>query len=190
MRRRQYLSGIGAVLSAGYAAGRAGGSETTASTAAETTKGGPAAPVVQHYEALDVNDFKTANAAIHVDSPRGDLSTEAIEQAKKTNYKIKTTEVFDANTVTPEVHVVVEATNTESGKTKTLDLRIEVRKENGDWKMYRIVTSLPPVAQQYDTDPDDGAIDIGELGQAGIDYANGKLSISEYGRVAIAWANS
>jgi hypothetical protein len=131
--RRRYLACIGA---AGLA-GCSGLSSDEDST--ETPADRPESPVIQHYEALDDNDIEAANAAIHSESPRGELSDQAVEMAKKNDYSIDSIETFDGDTDTPEVAVSVTATNTETDEENILDLRIEVTKDDGTWKMYQIV---------------------------------------------------
>jgi len=49
---------------------------------------------------------------------------------------------------------------------------------------------LPPIANRYDTNPEDDAITLVELGDASQDYANGKITLTELGIVSKWYANT
>jgi len=153
VNRRRYLVGVATIALAGCSGGdpdsasdqttseggSSGSSTTSASGTTGTPSAGPETPVILHYEALDANDVEAANAAIHSESSRGPLPDSAVERARQHNYTVEQTEVFDPDTDTPEVRVVVTARNTETGETNSLERRIEVRKEGDTWKMFDIL---------------------------------------------------
>ncbi len=136
MYRRRYLVALGTVSLAGCAGlgSDSGGTDGSSEDSADS----PESPVVQHYEALDRNDFEAANAAIHSDSDQRPLSDEVIEIARQSNYTIDTIET-DTDQEPPVVEVTVTATNTDSGDTTTLNLRIQVQRDDGEWKLYKIL---------------------------------------------------
>jgi len=49
---------------------------------------------------------------------------------------------------------------------------------------------LPPLANRYDTNSEDDAINLVELGEASQDYANGNITLQELGTVARWFANT
>lgn len=153
--RRQVLTSITGIITVGSLAGcsssgtesdQSGGDSTDGATVTATkTDGstdsspdGPASPVVQHYEALDQNDYEAANGAIHSESERKPLADAVMDRARQMNYAIDSIET-DTDGEYPVVGVTVIETNSDSGDTNTLNLRIQVRRDDGDWKMFKIL---------------------------------------------------
>lgn len=136
MYRRRYLAAVGVAGLAGCTGLGSDAEGPDGST--DSSSDDPASPVVQHYEALDQNDFEAANAAIHSDSEQKPLPDEVIDRARQMNYAIDSTET-DTDGEYPVVDVTVTETNRESGDTSTLNLQIQVRRDDGDWKMFKIL---------------------------------------------------
>lgn len=134
--RRRYVATVGVTGLAGCTGLGSDDEGTDGST--DPSSDDPASPVVQHYEALDQNDFEAANAAIHSESKRKPLPDEAIDRARQMNYAIDSIET-DTDGEYPVVTVTVTETNKESGDTNTLNLRIQVQRDDGDWKMFDIL---------------------------------------------------
>lgn len=134
--RRRYLAAVGVAGLAGCTGIGSNAEGTDEST--DPSADDPASPVVQHYEALDQNDFEAANAAIHSESERKPLPDAVIDHARQMNYAIDSIET-DSDGEYPVVGVTVIATNIDSDDTNTLNLRIQVRRDDGDWKMFKIL---------------------------------------------------
>lgn len=138
MLRRQYLAGVGVVAFAGCSGASTDSAKTETPSTAESDTDSPESPVVAHYKGLDENNFEAANAAIHSDSPRGEMTDESIEHARERSYSTDITEVVDRDTDEPVVVVTVTGTHDETEEEESFELRIEVRKEDGAWKMWKI----------------------------------------------------
>lgn len=123
MRRRRYLG----LTAAATTAGLAGCSGFLGDEA-------PDEVVEQFYQAIDEGDRETANGLIHPDSPTGEITEEEMSGLEDVDITVEGAEIVDES----EDEAVVEAEVTwDDGEMSTTDTAtIELRTDDGDWKVY------------------------------------------------------
>lgn len=121
MQRRQFL-GTTAVATAGLA-GCMG-----------VLADSPDEVVEKFYQAANDGDRDAANDLIHSDSPSGEISEEEMSDIENTEITVEETEVVDETDSIAEVQA--EITMEQDGDSTTNEMTIELRTEDGDWKIY------------------------------------------------------
>jgi|AntRauTorcE11898_2_1112593.scaffolds.fasta_scaffold37073_2 hypothetical protein len=136
MQRRQFVTTATASIAAASIAGCSGilGGDGGGNS-------GPESAVHAYADAINDNDPEAFEAAIHPDSPQQGASASESE-LEPISMSVKSTKVTDG----PEDGVAVveaelETTFTMMGEeqTETQTLTFEVRKHEGDWKLYQEV---------------------------------------------------
>lgn len=121
MKRRQYLTASAAVT-----AGLAGCTGILSNDPDEV--------VEQFYQAIDDGDREAANDLIHSDSPQGEISEDEMSDLEEFDVTVEDTEIIDESDDTAEVEA--EITVESDGDSSTDETTIELRTEDGDWKVY------------------------------------------------------
>ena len=121
MNRRQYLAASAAVT-----AGLAGCTGVLSDDPDEV--------VEQFYQAIDDGDRETANDLIHSESPQGEISEDEMSDMEEFDITVEGTEILEESDETAEVEV--EMTIESDGDSSTEETTIELRTEDGDWKVY------------------------------------------------------
>ncbi|MFB1062321.1 NTF2-like N-terminal transpeptidase domain-containing protein [Natrinema sp. H-ect4] len=121
MQRRQFL-GATAVATAGLA-GCMG-----------VLNDSPDEVVEKFYQAANDGDRATVNDLLHSDSPSGEISEEEMSNLEDTEMTVEETEVVDETDSIAEVRA--EITMEQDGESTTNEMTIELRTEDGDWKIY------------------------------------------------------
>lgn len=121
MNRRSYL-GVAATATAALA-GCSG-----------VLSSGPDEVVEQFYQAVDDGDREAANDFIHSESPVGELTEEDMARFEDMDITVESTEVVEESDDTAQVEA--ELTMESDGESSTETITYELRKEDGDWKLY------------------------------------------------------
>lgn len=121
MRRREYMVATAAAATTVGLAGCSGGS-------------GPAATVEQFYSALQDGDTERATELVHSESPMAGSVEMAAGMLSEMDFSVDSTEVLEESDSRATVEVTV--TVTMSGETETSTETVELRKEDGEWKLW------------------------------------------------------
>jgi len=90
--------------------------------------------VEKFYQAANDGDRATVNDLLHSDSPSGEISEEEMSNLEDTEMTVEETEVVDETDSIAEVRA--EITMEQDGESTTNEMTIELRTEDGDWKIY------------------------------------------------------
>jgi ketosteroid isomerase-like protein len=121
MKRRQYLT-----VTAAVTAGLAG--------CTGFLNDDPDEVVEQFYQALDDGDREAANDLVHSGSPQGEISEDEMSDLEDLDITVEGTEIVEESDDTAEVEA--ELTIESDGDTSTDTTTVELRTEDGDWKVY------------------------------------------------------
>lgn len=94
----------------------------------------PRGVVVQYFQAVDINDIDRIRRLIHTESPllsRGTLDVDAISRTNATVLDVTVLEEGETSAV-----VVADVRIVSGGSVSTQSSRIELRRENGEWRLW------------------------------------------------------
>lgn len=104
-------------------------------TTVELEENEPTEVVRTFYDALYAPDVETANDLIHPDSPETLYSEEAVSRFEGVSHALEEVEVVEENGGTAIVEFVLVLTDSE-GKERRTDMRVELRLDGEDWKIW------------------------------------------------------
>lgn len=134
MRRRQFITSASATVAAASIAGCSG------ILGGDGGSSGPESPVKDYFSAIDSNDPEALNETIHPDSPNSGGQTPSESDLEAIDASVTSTEVTEGPengeaVVEAEVELTVSMMGQEQTQTDTVTY--EVRKHEGDWKLYQ-----------------------------------------------------
>lgn len=104
-------------------------------TTVELERNEPTAVVRTFYEALYASDVETANDLLHPDSPETLYSQEAVSRFEAESHSLEDVRVVEEEGGTAVVAFVLVLVDPE-GEERRTDMRVEVRMDGEDWKIW------------------------------------------------------
>lgn len=104
-------------------------------TTVELERNEPTAVVRTFYEALYASDVETANDLLHPDSPETLYSQEAVSRFEAESHALEDVRVVEEEGGTAVVAFVLVLVDPE-GEERRTDMRVEVRMDGEDWKIW------------------------------------------------------
>jgi len=104
-------------------------------TTVELDRNEPTAVVETFYEALYASDVETANDLLHPDSPETLYSQEAVTRFEAESHALEEVRVVEEDGGTTVVGFVLVLVDPE-GEERRTDMRVEVRMDGEDWKIW------------------------------------------------------
>jgi ketosteroid isomerase-like protein len=143
--RRAYIAGLAGVAALSgcqdvldRSGGNDGSDPTEEDDDAADGADGPAAAVETFYAALDAGRFDVANKLMHNETAQRRVTEERYGDVADGEVSVESTETVEQSEGQAVVRTHLRATLADSGREIDQELEVELRTENGEWKLYSV----------------------------------------------------